>query len=120
MDALAPDYARPQDPGSRPARYLSVEVGGGRRLECAGEGFGFSVHPWPAVHVARAAHPADLPEPAAWTLALDLAQHGVGTGACGPGVLPAYRLSAGAVERRLRLRLNKLSPPTIDAQGVRA
>jgi beta-galactosidase len=33
---------------------------------------------------------------------LDVAQNGLGSGSCGPGVLPQYRLQARPVELELR------------------
>jgi beta-galactosidase len=37
---------------------------------------------------------------------LDLAQHGTGTGACGPGVLPQYRLHAQPLRGVLEFRVS--------------
>jgi beta-galactosidase len=104
-DELRTEYVRPQESGSRRG-VVSVDLtdarGGG--LGIAGEPFAFTVSPWTAAQLAAAAHPTDLPDPgdSAW-LTIDLAQHGIGTASCGPGVLPAYRLTPRAVEGRIAL-----------------
>lgn len=106
LDELRTEYARPQESGARAGVVTAVLSGpDGRGLQIDGDGFAFTANPWTAAELAAAPHPTDLPDPApgCW-LTLDLAQHGVGTAACGPGVLPAYRLEPRPVEGRLTLR----------------
>ena len=107
LEQLRTDYVRPQESGSR-AQVTELEMtdAAGSGLRITGDGFAFTANPWTAAELAAAAHPTDLPTPrdGCW-LTIDFAQHGVGTGACGPGVLPPYRLEPRSVEGRLALRL---------------
>jgi beta-galactosidase len=67
-----------------------------------GDGFSFTASPWTSAELAAAAHPVDLPAPGdRCRLVLDLAEHGIGTASCGPGVLPQYRLEARPVRATL-------------------
>jgi beta-galactosidase len=50
------------------------------------------VRPWTSEQLDEARHLIDLvPGDRLW-VNLDLAQQGIGSASCGPGVLPAYRL----------------------------
>ena len=65
-------------------------------------GIELSLRPWSDEALDRAAHPHELvPDGRLW-LHLDAAQHGVGSAACGPGVLPNAQLHAAPVRMRLR------------------
>ncbi|GAA2243251.1 DUF4981 domain-containing protein [Herbiconiux moechotypicola] len=78
-----------------------VSLGGRERL-----GIELSARPWSDAQLERAAHPLDLePDGRLW-LHLDVAAHGLGSAACGPGVLPNAQLHAAPA--RLRLRLSAL------------
>jgi beta-galactosidase len=107
-------YTHPQENGARrgvTGATLSFADGSGLRID-AGEvtiggrpqvGFELSLRPWSDDALGRAAHPHELvPDGRLW-LHLDAAQHGLGSAACGPGVLPNAQLHAAPVRMRLRL-----------------
>lgn len=54
--------------------------------------FDFTARRWTAADLEAARHTDELVSGDHVHLTLDLAQHGLGTAACGPGVLPRYRL----------------------------
>ncbi|MDR7383190.1 beta-galactosidase [Promicromonospora iranensis] len=106
-------YTHPQENGARrgvTSAVLSFADGTGLRID-AGEvtvgarsqlGIELSLRPWSDEALDRAAHPHELvPDGRLW-LHLDAAQHGVGSAACGPGVLPNAQLHAAPVRMRLR------------------
>ncbi|PUB28916.1 beta-galactosidase [Promicromonospora sp. AC04] len=106
-------YTHPQENGARrgvTSAVLSFADGSGLRID-SGEvtiggrpqvGFELSLRPWSDEALDRAAHPHELvPDGRLW-LHLDAAQHGVGSAACGPGVLPNAQLHAEPVRMRLR------------------
>ncbi len=102
---LHTDYVKPQENGSR-AGIVNLEMArGGRGLRVEGDGFSFTASPWMSAELARAAHPTDLPPAGERTrLVLDLAEHGIGTASCGPGVLNHYRLESRTVVATLTFR----------------
>lgn len=54
----------------------------------------FTARRWTSEDLDAAGHQLDLePGDRIW-LSIDHAQNGLGTGSCGPGVLPRYRLAA--------------------------
>ena len=62
-----------------------------------------TVRPWTTEQLDQARHPTDLvPGDRIW-VNLDLAQQGIGSASCGPGVLPAYRLDPRPVGFAVRL-----------------
>ena len=63
-----------------------------------------SAHHFTPHDLAAARHTHELQRREEITLHLDMAQAGLGTEACGPGVLPPYRLTDRHVNYRLRLR----------------
>lgn len=66
-------------------------------------GVELSLRPWSDSALDAAAHPHDLvPDGKLW-VHLDAAQHGLGSAACGPGVLPNARLRATTAEISVRL-----------------
>lgn len=88
---LSVPYSTPQESGHRPAlRTLTIDdvtvttVGTHRA--------GFSLSAWTAQQISRAGHPHELPPPEHTHLYLDAAQHGLGSRACGPDVLPEHQL----------------------------
>lgn len=106
-------YTHPQENGARrgvTSAALSFADGTGLRID-AGDvtigarsqvGFELSLRPWSDEALDRAAHPHELvPDGRLW-LHLDAAQHGLGSAACGPGVLPNAQLHAAPVSMRLR------------------
>jgi beta-galactosidase len=56
--------------------------------------FDFTARRWTTEDLDAATHTVDLKPRDRVYLNLDLAQHGLGTASCGPGVLPQYRLHA--------------------------
>lgn len=107
-------YTHPQENGARrgvTSAVLTFVDGTGLRID-AGDvtvgarsrlGVELSLRPWSDEALQRAAHPHELvPDGRLW-LHLDVAQHGVGTAACGPGVLPNAQLHAAPFRMRLRL-----------------
>ncbi|MEU7003374.1 hypothetical protein [Nonomuraea sp. NPDC046570] len=57
---------------------------------------------WTTAELDRARHLTDLRPGDLVHFNLDLAQHGIGSASCGPGVLPAYELRAGEAALTLR------------------
>ncbi|MFX4272980.1 glycoside hydrolase family 2 TIM barrel-domain containing protein [Propionibacteriaceae bacterium Y1685] len=83
-------YLRPQESGARAeVTDLVLQKGFG----VSGAPFAFTVRPWSQAELEAAAHPSDLPETKRTHLIIDAAQHGVGSAACGPGVLESYVLT---------------------------
>jgi beta-galactosidase len=91
VDELQTPYVFPQENGNRAdARWLRI---GGLLVE--GEPvFDFTARRWTSEDLDAARHTTDLKPRGHVYLNLDLAQHGLGTASCGPGVLPQYRLHA--------------------------
>ena len=66
----------------------------GDGLEVTGnELFDFSAHWYDPHDLEAAAHPTDLVKRDYITLNIDMAQNGLGSASCGPGVLPQYQLT---------------------------
>jgi len=94
VEELQTPYLRPQENGNRrDVRWATVGDGRGTAIRLEGEPtFDLTVRPWTSEHLDEARHPTDLrPDDRVW-VNLDLAQQGIGSASCGPGVLPAYRL----------------------------
>jgi beta-galactosidase len=103
--ALHTDYVKPQENGSRAGTVDLELTRGGTGVRIEGAGFSFTASPWTSAELDAAAHPTDLPPAGDRSrLVLDLAEHGIGTASCGPGVLPRYRLDPRVVEGTLVLR----------------
>lgn len=93
MADMVVDYVRPQESGARAAvRRAALQLDGGR-LAVSGEPFALTVRPYSLDVLDAAGHQPDLVEDGRTYVYLDSAQRGVGTGACGPGVLEAYRIT---------------------------
>ena len=91
---LQTPYLRPQENGNRRDVRWAV-LGGSDRAALRLEGeptFDLTVRPWTSEQLDQAAHPTDLVSGGRVWVNLDLAQQGIGSASCGPGVLPAYRL----------------------------
>ena len=89
---LAVDYVRPQESGARAAVHsatLQLDAG---NLSISGEPFALTVRPYSQAALDAASHQPELVPDGRTYVYLDHVQRGVGTGACGPGVLEAYRL----------------------------
>ncbi|HEX7309117.1 glycoside hydrolase family 2 TIM barrel-domain containing protein [Lentzea sp.] len=91
VDALQTPYVFPQENGNRAdVRWLRI---GDVRVD--GEPtFGFTARRWTSEDLDAARHTTDLVPRDRVYLNLDLAQNGLGTASCGPGVLPQHRLHA--------------------------
>jgi beta-galactosidase len=92
--ALQTPYVYPQENGNRAdVRWATITNDQGRGLRVRGEPtIDLTVRPWTSEQLDEARHPIDLvPGDRLW-VNLDLAQQGIGSASCGPGVLPAYRL----------------------------
>jgi len=93
VEGLQTPYLMPQENGARTeVRWAEV---GALRLEGRPH-FELTVRPWTSEALAAAKHPPDLvPDPEWVWVNADLAQQGLGSASCGPGVLPQYRLTPG-------------------------
>ncbi|MYW13978.1 DUF4981 domain-containing protein [Streptomyces sp. SID2563] len=100
VDELQTPYVRPQENGAR-AGVRWVELagagGGGLRAE-GGAPFSFTARRWTGEELDAAEHLTDLVAGDRVQVGLDHAVQGIGSGSCGPGVLPAYRLDAAPAE----------------------
>lgn len=96
LDGMLERTVRPQESGARAAvRWARIELPGGRALEFASaDGVALTVRPWSTETLAATTHDHLLRRDGRTHVVLDLAQHGVGSAACGPGVLPQYQLTA--------------------------
>ncbi|WP_022906098.1 glycoside hydrolase family 2 TIM barrel-domain containing protein [Curtobacterium sp. B18] len=106
VDDLVVRYARPQETGHRPGlRELAVGplvVVGHERAGADLPGFQLARHS--AQQWDAAEHPHELPASDRLHLYLDAAQHGLGSRACGPDVLPRHALWPRQVALELVLR----------------
>ncbi|MGZ2355585.1 DUF4981 domain-containing protein [Streptomyces sp. 372A] len=100
VDELQTPYVRPQENGAR-AGVRWVELtggdGGGLRVE-GGAPFSFTARRWTVEELDAAEHLTDLVAGDRVHVGLDHAVQGIGTGSCGPGVLPGYRLDVAPAE----------------------
>jgi beta-galactosidase/beta-glucuronidase len=106
VDAEYVPYVKPQEYGNKTdVRWTALTGREGRGLLAVGM-------PWlevSATHhtahdIAAAAHTYELKRRPEVILNLDFAQSGLGSAACGPGVLPKYQLTASGYRYCLRLR----------------
>jgi beta-galactosidase len=113
VQELQTRYTHPQENGARrgvtrarldlAAGPLTLRAGdvqvGGRAVH----GVELTARPWSDAALDAAAHPHELvPDGALW-LHVDAAQHGLGSAACGPGVLPNAALRAAPATLQVRL-----------------
>ena len=108
---LQTNYTRPQENGQRSAvRWATVGGRDGLRLDLD-QPINLTYRPWTTEALDSARHPVDLVrDPEHNWLHLDWAQHGVGTGACGPGVLPQYSLDPDkVVDAGFTVRFSRVS-----------
>ncbi|MFC6066000.1 glycoside hydrolase family 2 TIM barrel-domain containing protein [Streptomyces ochraceiscleroticus] len=96
VDALQTPYVRPQENGARiGVRWAELTRPDGTGLRIEGEPhYFFTARRWTSEELDAARHTPDLVAGDRVWLNLDHAQHGIGSGSCGPGVLPKYRLEA--------------------------
>jgi beta-galactosidase len=100
-DDLVTPHVRPQESGSRRGVRTAVirTTEGGVRVRVVGgealdAGVALTVSPWDRTTLSTTSHASLLPTPTATHVSIDIAQSGVGTATCGPGVLPRHRLPA--------------------------
>jgi beta-galactosidase len=110
IEELQTPYVVPQENGNR-AEVRLAEIrspdGAGLRIE-GHPTFDLTARRWTDEDIDAARHITDLhPHPDHVFVHLDLAQNGLGTAACGPGVLPQHRLLATRAEFTVRF-----APPT--------
>ncbi|MFI5590942.1 glycoside hydrolase family 2 TIM barrel-domain containing protein [Amycolatopsis sp. NPDC051758] len=96
VDGLQTPYVFPQENGNRAdVRWASFTTPSGAGIRVAGDpAFDFTARRWTAAQLEAAQHASDLVPGDLMHLTLDVAQHGLGSASCGPGVLPQYRLEA--------------------------
>ncbi len=97
VDGMQTPYVFPQENGSRTdVRWATLTGPDGTGLRVEGEPtFELTVRRWTSEDLAAARHPYDLRPRDRIFVNLDLAQNGLGSASCGPGVLPQYELPAG-------------------------
>jgi beta-galactosidase/beta-glucuronidase len=98
-------YVKPQENGNKTGvRWAALTDEQGTGLLVVGLPLlEVSAHHFSAWNLARAAHTHQLRRRDEIILNLDLAQSGLGSESCGPGVLSRYRLEARVYHYRLRL-----------------
>ena len=107
LGELDVEYVRPQESGARAGvRSAALEVGGGT-LDIAGEPFALTVRPYSQAALNEATHRPDLAADGRTYVYIDNAMRGVGTGACGPGVLEPYRLPPRDADFTVVLRVRR-------------
>jgi beta-galactosidase len=92
LAALDVEYVRPQESGARSGVRSAVLHTGGRELHLSGEPFALTVRPYSMQALDAANHRPDLVPDGRSYIYVDHLMRGVGTAACGPGVLEPYRL----------------------------
>jgi beta-galactosidase len=105
VEELQTPYLYPQENGNRAGvRWATLTDGDGNGIRVEGEStFDLTARPWTSEQLDAARHPTDLhPGDRVW-VNLDLAQQGIGSASCGPGVLPAYRLDPAPASFTVRL-----------------
>jgi beta-galactosidase len=105
VEELQTPYLYPQENGNRrEVRWATLDDGRGRGIRVEGEPlFDLTVRPWTSEQLDQARHPTDLVAGDHLWVNLDLAQQGIGSASCGPGVLPAYRLDPAPARLAVRL-----------------
>ncbi|HEY3715480.1 MAG TPA: glycoside hydrolase family 2 TIM barrel-domain containing protein [Jatrophihabitantaceae bacterium] len=105
VDDLQTPYAFPQENGNRRlVRWAELRgPDGGIRID-GDPTFELTVRRWTTEDLDAARHPTDLVPRDEVYVNIDLAQNGIGTASCGPGVLPQYELPAAPATWTVRLR----------------
>lgn len=106
VDQLQTPYVMPQENGSRAqVRWATLLDAGGAGLRVEGEPtVDLTVRRWSTEQLDSARHTAELADEGLLWVNLDVAQQGIGTASCGPGVLPQHRLAASATSFSAVLR----------------
>jgi beta-galactosidase len=105
LGELDVDYVRPQESGARSGVVSAVLETGGRQLCVAGEPFALTVRPYSLRALEAATHRPDLLADGRSYIYVDHILRGVGTAACGPGVLEPYRLEPQEADFQVVLRV---------------
>jgi beta-galactosidase len=103
IDQLQERTVRPQE-SSRRAGVLQATIGKAVELSSPFP-VGLTVRPWSPTVVSQTSHDHLLPASDSAHIVIDFACSGVGTAACGPGVLAKYRLPAQSVTGQLFFEL---------------
>jgi beta-galactosidase len=104
VGALSTPYVRPQENGNR-MHTRNLQLFGSEGFALGVEGrplFDFAVRHWSPELLSSASHTPDLVPDGRTYLHLDIAHHGIGSGACGPAPLPGDSLLAHSVSYALR------------------
>ncbi len=105
--SMTHDYLRPQENGNRSDVYwlkLTNEKGIGLQIS-GNPTFNFSLHPYSLQNLTKANHLNELKiDPSCTHLYLDFAHTGLGSNACGPDTLKAYRLEPKPILFELTMR----------------
>jgi beta-galactosidase/evolved beta-galactosidase subunit alpha len=106
VDDMFTPYVRPQENGNHTdTRWVALQSAGGTGLLVVGAPtLDFSAHRFTTEDLARAQHTYELVPRPTITLHLDYQQNGLGTGSCGPGVMPQYQLHAEPFVFRVGMR----------------
>ena len=107
VDAMQTPTVMPQENGNRSeVRWAELTGPGTPGLRIEGRPhFELTARRWTSEALDAARHQADLTPRDRVFVNADLAQHGVGTGACGPAVLPPYRLEPRPATYAFALRV---------------
>lgn len=99
-------YIMPQEYGNKTdVRWAALTDANGAGLLLAGaQSFEVSVHPFTVQNLDQAKHTFELEWRDEVTLYIDCAQSGLGSAACGPGVLPQYELKDDTYRYTVRMR----------------
>jgi beta-galactosidase len=99
IDDLQTPYVFPQENGNRlDVRWARLTDADGSGVEVRGDPtFALTARRWTSADLEAARHTSDLAARDAVYVNVDLAQNGLGTASCGPGVLPQYELIARSV-----------------------
>ncbi|WP_156759213.1 glycoside hydrolase family 2 TIM barrel-domain containing protein [Microbacterium karelineae] len=102
---LIVDHVRPQESGARlgVVDATIATAAGALRVRALADPFALTVSPFAREEIARAEHSWDLRADGRTHVSIDLAQSGVGTASCGPGVLPRHRLAPRSFRTSLLL-----------------
>jgi beta-galactosidase len=107
LDGMLERTVRPQESGARAdVRWARLGLSDSALEVSAPDGVALTVRPWSTETLAATTHDHLLVRDARTHIVLDLAQHGTGTAACGPGVLPQYRLHAQPLRGVLEFRVS--------------
>ncbi|MHA3704140.1 glycoside hydrolase family 2 TIM barrel-domain containing protein [Jatrophihabitans sp. YIM 134969] len=93
VDDLQTPYVFPQENGTRTGVESATLQGATTRLQLTG-GFDLTVRRWTSEDLDAARHAVELRPRDRVYVNLDVGQNGIGTAACGPGVLPGHQFWA--------------------------